>query len=101
MEGHDAGLPALSVEERNLAQRFRRARQHAGDGILLMLGVAVVMALTPLWEGTRLPHGLIAFVRTMALASLGCLALWGIENFVLVPRRLRAIRSVRAREDRP
>ena len=93
MEGPDAGRPALTVEERDLARRWRRARQQAQDGAWLMLGVVVVMALTPFWEGTRIPQELVAFVRTMALASFACLACWAFENFVLVPRRLRALRS--------
>jgi len=96
MEGHDAGRQALTVEERDLARRWRRARQQAEDGAWLMLGIVVVMGLTPFWEGSRIPQELVAFVRTMALASFACLACWAFENFVLVPRRLRALRAGRA-----
>jgi hypothetical protein len=95
MEGHDAGRSALTVEERELARRWRRARQQAEDGAWLMLGVVVVLALTPFWEGSRLPQELVAFVRTMALASVACLACWAVDSFVLVPRRLRALRAGR------
>jgi hypothetical protein len=96
LEGHDAGRPALTVEERGLARRWRRARQQAQDGAWLMLGVVVVMALTPFSEGSRIPQELVAFVRTMALASFACLACWAFENFVLVARRLRALSADRA-----
>jgi hypothetical protein len=96
VEGYDAGRSALTGEERELARRWRRARQQAEDGAWLMLGVLVVLALTPFWEGSRLPQELVAFVRTMALASVACLACWAVENFVLVPRRLRALRAGRA-----
>jgi hypothetical protein len=95
MEGNDAGHEPLSVEERVLARRWRRARQQAADGVWLLAGVAVLLALTPFWEGDRLSAELIAFVRTMALASFTCLALWWLENLVLVPRRLRALRARR------
>jgi hypothetical protein len=101
MEGGDAGRPvALSVEERELARRWRLARRQAGDGLWLLAGVATLMALTPFWEGGRFPDELIAFVRTMVIASSACLVLWGIESFVLVPRRLRALREGRTRRYR-
>jgi hypothetical protein len=101
MERGDAGRQCgLTIEERDLARRWRLARRQARDGLWLLVGCSVVMGLTPFWEAGRMPPELIAFVRTMVLASVACLAVWVVDSFVLVPQRLRALREGRTRRYR-